>query len=395
MWIRRAVVVLVLPAAWLVVPQPAHAAFVPSTSGFTATLTGTSAAESVTIGASGGLLTHNLPLSGNLISQFDWDPVTAGDQAVSASSSVTLVVNAGDGDDQIVIDTTVSNVHPQLNGDGGNDLITGGLTADQISGGAGDDVLTGRPGADTMAGGIGDDTFIWNSGDGSDVVDGNDGFDTVQVNTSPTAGDTLILKPNGGRARLDRTNLGPFGIDFTAERLNINSLGGNDAVTVQPGTPTLPILDGGAGDDTFEVRDGAATYVFGGSGTDRATTDVPALDPTNSVESVDAAPGGVTISAGTKAKKGKLALTLSCPAGVACAGEVQALTKKAVRLGGVKAKAVLGSGTYAVAAGGAQTLQLKLAKGYKSLAKRHKLALLVVTHGTDGSSVSQAVTLKL
>jgi hypothetical protein len=77
-----------------------------------------------------------------------------------------------------------------INGNGGNDTITGTDYDDTINGGDGNDTLTGGTGADTIDGGLGidkvsgsagNDNLVGPSNDGSqDTVDGGDGIDTCQ-----------------------------------------------------------------------------------------------------------------------------------------------------------------------------------------------------------------------
>lgn len=67
-------------------------------------------------------------------------------------------------------------------GEGGNDLLDGGI---------GNDTLVGGEGNDSLYGGAGDDVL---SGDaGADLLDGGDGFDTVTYETA-AAGITLNLQ---------------------------------------------------------------------------------------------------------------------------------------------------------------------------------------------------------
>jgi Ca2+-binding RTX toxin-like protein len=77
-----------------------------------------------------------------------------------------------------------------INGNGGNDTITGTDFDDTINGGDGNDTLTGGTGADSLNGGLGldtisgsagDDTLVGASNDGSqDSLDGGLGNDTCQ-----------------------------------------------------------------------------------------------------------------------------------------------------------------------------------------------------------------------
>ena len=58
-----------------------------------------------------------------------------------------------------------------INGDAGNDTLTGGDGADVLYGGAGDDRLIGGAGDDLLVGGAGDDWMFGGSGNDTYVVD--------------------------------------------------------------------------------------------------------------------------------------------------------------------------------------------------------------------------------
>ena len=231
-----------------------------------------------------------------------------------------LSLNGGSGDDS-------------LTGGDGPDLITGGDGNDKLNGAGGDDRVVGDRGTDTLSGGDGNDALVWNNGDGSDVSNGDAGFDVVEINGSPTAGDAFTVRPNGARAAIDRTNLVPFTVDFTAEALTVNGEGGDDQLTVSPGLPGLlvtadggsgndsltgaeeadslvggagndtltggggsDLLDGQEGDDRLFARDGHGDLVRGGTGNDSAQTDALTVDAVDGVETIDATPAPVSDS---------------------------------------------------------------------------------------------------
>src|SRR5262249_10588499 len=121
------------------------------------TVNGTQKADRIAVGGdSGGIQITGLSAT---ITIFDQDPELdqltvdgeGGNDTIDARSlkadSIQLVLNGGDGDDNIT-------------GSEGNDLINGGR------------------GNDTAFMGAGDDTFVWNPGDGSDLVEGQEGNDT-------------------------------------------------------------------------------------------------------------------------------------------------------------------------------------------------------------------------
>lgn len=66
---------------------------------------------------------------------------------------------------------------PRWIGQGGDDIINSGTSADTNDGGTGNDEINSGDGNDINSGGDGDDTI--NSGDGDDVNTGGDGADNV------------------------------------------------------------------------------------------------------------------------------------------------------------------------------------------------------------------------
>ena len=201
-------------AAFAATPLPAQAAAASaSISGTTATLNLDGADDTETVSVAGGLLVHT-STGGGLNSSSDWDSSTAGDQTVPANGTFNVVVNGGDGQDAItVLAKTTEIAKATLNGDGGDDVITGADTADTLNGGDGNDRLVGAKGADTMNGGAGNDTLVWNNGDGSDRMNGDAGNDGVEVNGSSTLGDVFTLDPEPGGVKFQRTNLKAFTLD--------------------------------------------------------------------------------------------------------------------------------------------------------------------------------------
>ena len=251
---------------------PAHAAVSSaSISSTTATLNLDGADDNVTVSVSGGLLVHG-QTTGGLNSGSDWDSATPGDQTVPADGTFTVVVNGGDGNDALTVLTKTTEIaSATLNGDGGDDVLTGADTNDTLNGGDGNDRLIGAKGADSMAGDAGNDTLVWNNGDGSDTMDGGAGNDGAEVNGSPTAGDTFTIAPDvqDGRIVFKRTNLVPFTLLTTTERFQVNGLGGADSLTSVDGVGarTLLSVDGGAGDDVIKGSDGP-DLIVGGEGND-------------------------------------------------------------------------------------------------------------------------------
>jgi Ca2+-binding RTX toxin-like protein len=189
---------------------------------------------------------------------------------VAADGTRTVFVNGGEGNDALTLlarDTELAS--SGLNGDGGDDVVSGPDSNDTLTGGEGNDRLIAGKGNDAMNGGAGNDTLVWNQGDGSDRANGDAGNDGAEVNGAPTLGDVLTLDPVAGGVKLRRTNLGPFTFDAATERFEVNGLGGNDSVTANGGVGALTLLsvDGGAGADTVNGSDGA-DLILGGEAND-------------------------------------------------------------------------------------------------------------------------------
>jgi len=122
-----------------------------------------------------------------------------------------------------------------LTGGVGNDIFHGGAGNDTLNGGAGNDILQGDAGNDTLDGGAGDDTAIF-AGQHSDftITKTGTGY-RVTANSGDGGTDTLVNVEH---------------IQFTDETLDLDTLvggTGNDTLHGGAGTYTL---DGGSGDDT-------------------------------------------------------------------------------------------------------------------------------------------------
>ena len=177
------------------------------------TVTSDQAADTITLAAAGGVITVNGQAT-----------------TLAADRNAKLVVNAGDGADTVDASALAAANYSTLtvNGGEGDDLLTGGSGTDDLGGDGGNDRGVGFKGTDVLDGGAGNDVLVWNNGDGSDVVDGDIGADEVEINGAPTAGDVFTAVPNSRRVLFNRTNLVPFSVDFSAERLTVNGLGGGD-----------------------------------------------------------------------------------------------------------------------------------------------------------------------
>ncbi|MFN7806726.1 MAG: hypothetical protein ACK5TO_22180, partial [Planctomycetaceae bacterium] len=137
-----------------------------SLSGSSVNFAGNSANDSLTltVGAT-GLLTHNLALGGNLVSEVDLDSATAGEQSLAASGVGSLSISGGEGDD--FIDASALSFGLSMYGNEGNDTLISGSGNDLVAGWSGDDWIEGNGGNDDLRGdwdyqsqGIGNDTLL-------------------------------------------------------------------------------------------------------------------------------------------------------------------------------------------------------------------------------------------
>lgn len=85
-------------------------------------------------------------------------------------------VNAGNGNDRVVVASAIR-VPVTIRGGPGDDDLAGGLGYDKLIGGAGDDTLAGRGANDLIFGGAGGDILF--GGSGHDTLSGGPGNDVL------------------------------------------------------------------------------------------------------------------------------------------------------------------------------------------------------------------------
>jgi hypothetical protein len=100
-------------------------------------------------------------------------------------------VNAGSGDDSVVVSNEVT-IPVTMRGGAGTDTLAGGGGADKLIGGEGNDRLVGRGGNDLIFGGPGDDTIHGGSGEdslrggpGNDLISGGSGVNNIRQDLRP------------------------------------------------------------------------------------------------------------------------------------------------------------------------------------------------------------------
>ena len=257
-WLVGALIAALAGVA-LATPTTAKAAVTTDVNGNILTVTSDQEADTITLAAAGGVITVNRQAT-----------------ALVADDNAKIVVNAGDGADTVDASALAAADYLALtvNGGNGDDLLTGGSDNDHLLGDGGNDRIVGFKGNDDLEGGDGNDVLVWNNGDNNDVMDGDAGADEVEINGAPTTGDVFTAAPNAGRVLFTRTNLVPFTVDFSAERLTVNGLGGDDTFNGAAGLAplTLLALNGGTGDDSLSGGDGP-DLISGGDGNDKLDGD--------------------------------------------------------------------------------------------------------------------------
>ena len=200
----------------------------------------------------------------------------------------------GDGGDDSITGTGAGDV---IDGGGGDDTILAGAGDDVITGGGGRDFVVGGVGHDTAFLGGGTDTFLWNPGEGSDDVHGGGGTDTLLFNGA-NIGETMSLSAAGPVAVFLRSPGNVVMNNDGVEILDLHALGGADLITVNDTTGTdmgeadidlSAAGDGGAGDTLADL-----VTVNGTSGDDAVdvvghgtTVDVSGLQPETHITGAD------------------------------------------------------------------------------------------------------------
>ncbi|HEX6667703.1 MAG TPA: calcium-binding protein [Solirubrobacterales bacterium] len=189
--------------------------------------------------------------------------------------ALSIIVNAGEGNDTV----TTAEGPDFLNGELGNDVLKGGDGIDELRGGDDNDTLTAGKGNELVVlGENGDDTMVWNPAEGNDRNDGGEGIDTVLSNGAAAA-ETYTYEriaegdPAVDRVLFQRTAGAPaFSINFTAERLEVNLLAGDDTIApIGTGLAGLSLIaNAGEGNDTVTGAEGI-DELRGGDGNDRLT----------------------------------------------------------------------------------------------------------------------------
>ena len=217
---------------------------------------------------------------------------------ITPGSAVNIVLDGGDGDDDISgrqhsnisiggAETLIGGAgNDTLAGYGGNDLLQGDDGTDYLDGGYGNDTLLGGLDNDTLVGNVGDDQL--DGGDGDDLLDGGAGNDTIDGGAgnndiaiySGNRDKYSVVRDVNGLTIYDNRLGNPDGVDelsnveiiqFADLTLSISSLYSGVVITGTPfdddgapGNPSKLIgtalndqISGLAGDDVLIGGDGA------------------------------------------------------------------------------------------------------------------------------------------
>jgi Ca2+-binding RTX toxin-like protein len=141
-------------------------------SSLTVLLAGGSEADTITIGLSPDGRTYLIdsPVPLEVGGSVCWHPEGQPNELICEAAPIGgFEVNAGGGDDSVIVSSAVP-IPVTLRGGPGNDTLRGGSGADKLIGGIDDDSLSGRGGNDSLFGGPGSNSLF--GGGGNDFLNG-------------------------------------------------------------------------------------------------------------------------------------------------------------------------------------------------------------------------------
>ena len=146
-------------SAALALPATASATVTVNAAGDPITFTGDDAADNLVLTVSGGKIAHNLPPRRASRPRPIWTRTRRTPRSETWRAPTSSIRGGGGAD--ILNAAGLGNTYNSLDiqGDAGDDTITGGGKADPLAGGEGDDRVVGGPGNDTMTGGNGNDVL--------------------------------------------------------------------------------------------------------------------------------------------------------------------------------------------------------------------------------------------
>ncbi len=326
----------------------------------------------------------------------DIERIDAGEASdtIAGHATADSTLLGGNGDDTI----TGGSGNDDLNGDDGNDTLNGGDGNDDLNGGRGNDTIDGGAGDDTAA--------SFSSADGADLYRGGAGTDqmsyefvlgAVTVTLDGTADDGRAGEGDNVATDVEDVIGSRFGdtligsaaanvLDGLDGNDTINGAGGADGVvggrgddTLQGGPGVDSILAGG-GADLVQSRDASADEVACGGGDDRTVANT-----TDQLRACEAVTFGVAIITATvRARAGRVAVALSCPAleGATCRGTLR-LSRSGV---------LFGTRSFVIPAGARRVATVTLRPAGRAALRRAAAVAMTATARFTDSGGNAAVT---
>jgi S-layer protein len=276
-------------------------------------------AKSITVTGNAGLTLGTF--SGTALTSFDASGVTLG--GVSYTTGVLAAgatLTGGAGDDTLNAAASTATAGVTINAGSGADTITGSATkASVLNGGAGNDTITGGAAADSIDGGTGTNTYVFSSANVAEQA-GSSTTTGVVINLGDTAlTQSGVFTATGAYL----TTVAPTVAAGTSTYLystesstnasvidtltNINNVTGSNLADYIVGSATANVINAGAGADVLTGGSGSDTFVFAGSASHVATTDI-----NNVVTDFAAGANGdkITLTTNTAFAHGGAALTV-------------------------------------------------------------------------------------
>jgi len=225
----------------------AEAQYTAGVSGGNVMFNGGAAGDTLVFTNVAGTLTHNrFGTDPNFASPADLDTTVAGDQMILVANLTALTVVAGGGNDTVIL-TALTGVPAGativVNGDDGDDVLTGGPANETFNGGPGTDLI--NPGA--------------NNGE-ANTVNGDAGADTLAF-VGTMSDNVFTISRTGGVLQVSIDGASSTVIYNGLEICAVTGLDGNDTFTVEPLDDLGFGVAGDAATDTLNIDAGGNLVV--------------------------------------------------------------------------------------------------------------------------------------
>jgi Ca2+-binding RTX toxin-like protein len=249
-------------------------------------VTGTAAAETMTVVTAGGVITTFQGGSVSSIEQIVADLLGGADTLSYTNNTLTNGVNVNLALGTATGFTSIAGIE-NVTGGAGNDTFTGDARLNVFNGGAGNDTFFGSAGGDTYSGGAGTDKLdmsfatqsmtinLNGSGSGADI--GNITLSNIEIVKGGSGKDTLIgtggadtfIGSAGGDSYTGGGGTDTLDLSATTQGVTVNLANGT-ATGAEIGNSTLASIEaiiGGSGNDTI-IAGLAPEFLTGGLGAD-------------------------------------------------------------------------------------------------------------------------------